>query len=170
VRWLRDGEEKRIAETINKNCAGQLPVFIIALHTCRRKSEQFSLEWKNVDLKRRKIFLGNAKNAKNKKDCYREIHMSDTCHRILEELFERRQKQKVPNKWVFQSTRYDQRLLAHGRSRMSDPVIVRARTKVQLIPDEELERLHPQPVAIVDIELKDRMRLRQRVDAVRNCG
>jgi integrase len=111
VRWLRDDEEKRIVETINKNCAVQLPAFIIALHTGMRKSEQFSLEWNNVDLERRKIFLGNTKNAKNKEGRYREIPMSDTCHRILGELFEKGRRQKVPNKWVFQSTRYDRHLL-----------------------------------------------------------
>jgi len=56
---------------------------------------------------------------------------------------------------------------AHDRPRMSDPVIVRARAKIQLIPAEELERLHPRLVAIVDITLKNSARLSQRVDAVR---
>ena len=39
--------------------------------------------------------------------------------------------------------------------------------KVQLIPDEELERLHPQLVAIVDITLRDGTHVSRRVDAVR---
>lgn len=56
---------------------------------------------------------------------------------------------------------------AHDRPRMSDPVIVRTRAKIQLIPDEELERLHPRLVAIVEITLKDGAHLSQRVDAVR---
>jgi integrase len=110
VRWLKDDEEKRIVETIQKNCPTQLPAFMVALHTGMRKGEQFSLEWSNVDLERRKIFLGNTK-SKSKEGRYREIPMSDTCHRMLAELFEKRKKQDEPNQWVFQSTRYDQRLL-----------------------------------------------------------
>jgi 2-methylcitrate dehydratase PrpD len=56
---------------------------------------------------------------------------------------------------------------AHDKARMQDPVIMRARAKVQLLPDEELEHLYPQLVAIVQVTLSNGNTFTQRVDAVR---
>lgn len=56
---------------------------------------------------------------------------------------------------------------AHDRERMKDPAILRERAKIQLIPDEKLERLMPLRVAIVEVTLSDGTRLTQRVDNVR---
>jgi 2-methylcitrate dehydratase PrpD len=56
---------------------------------------------------------------------------------------------------------------AHDPSRMKDPAVSRERTKINLIPDAELERLMPLRVAIVEVALADGTRLRQRVDNVR---
>jgi 2-methylcitrate dehydratase PrpD len=56
---------------------------------------------------------------------------------------------------------------AHDKARMQDPAILRQRAKVQLIPDEELERLIPKRVAIIEVTLTDGTRLTERVDAVR---
>ncbi len=56
---------------------------------------------------------------------------------------------------------------AHDKARMRDPTILRQRVKVLLVPDEELERLYPQRVAILEITLTDGRQLSQRVDAVR---
>jgi 2-methylcitrate dehydratase PrpD len=56
---------------------------------------------------------------------------------------------------------------AHDRDRLKDPATLRERSKVQLIPDPELERLMPLRVAIVDVTLSDGSRLSQRVDNVR---
>jgi 2-methylcitrate dehydratase PrpD len=50
---------------------------------------------------------------------------------------------------------------------LKDPATLRERAKVQLIPDEELERLMPLRVAIVNVTLEDGSRLTQRVDNVR---
>jgi 2-methylcitrate dehydratase PrpD len=44
---------------------------------------------------------------------------------------------------------------------------MRERAKVQLVPDEELERLIPKRVAIVEFKLTDGTRLDERVEAVR---
>src|SRR6202171_1164961 len=57
---------------------------------------------------------------------------------------------------------------AHDKERLKDPVILRERAKVELIPDEELEKRMPLRVAIVDVTLTDGTRLNQRVDNV--CG
>jgi 2-methylcitrate dehydratase PrpD len=56
---------------------------------------------------------------------------------------------------------------AHDKERLKDPATLRERTKVQLIPDQELERLMPLRVAIVTITLQDGSKLTQRVDNVR---
>jgi len=56
---------------------------------------------------------------------------------------------------------------AHDKARMKDPATLREREKVKLIPDEQLERLMPLRVAIVEVQLMDGMHLTQRVDNVR---
>jgi len=59
---------------------------------------------------------------------------------------------------------------AHDKPRMKDPAVLRERAKVQLIPDEELERQLPSREAIVDVILNDGTHLRERVDAVRGTA
>jgi 2-methylcitrate dehydratase PrpD len=56
---------------------------------------------------------------------------------------------------------------AHDKARMRDPAILRERAKIQLVPDEELERQYPKRESIVEVTLKDGTRLTERVDAVR---
>src|SRR6267154_747622 len=56
---------------------------------------------------------------------------------------------------------------AHDKGRMKDPATLRERGKVKLIPDEQLERLMPLRVAIVEVQLTDGTHLAQRVDNVR---
>lgn len=59
---------------------------------------------------------------------------------------------------------------AHDNARMQDPAILRLRAKVQLLPDEELQRLMPRRPAIVEVTLADGTRLTERVDAVRGTA
>jgi len=56
---------------------------------------------------------------------------------------------------------------AHDKERMHDPAVLRERNKVQLVPDEELEKLIPTRVAVVEVRLKDGTRLPDRVEHVR---
>jgi 2-methylcitrate dehydratase PrpD len=56
---------------------------------------------------------------------------------------------------------------AHDKDRMQDPSVLRERAKVQLVPDEELEKLIPVRVAIVEVTLSDGTRLTERVEHVR---
>ena len=56
---------------------------------------------------------------------------------------------------------------AHDKARMQNPVILAARSKIELVRDEDLEKLYPQLVAVVEVTLKDGMHFSQRVDAVR---
>src|SRR5882762_8461078 len=56
---------------------------------------------------------------------------------------------------------------AHDKARMKERATLREREKVKLIPDEQLERLMPLRVAIVEVQLMDGTHLTQRVDNVR---
>jgi 2-methylcitrate dehydratase PrpD len=56
---------------------------------------------------------------------------------------------------------------AHDKPRMQDPAVLRLRAKVQLIPDEELERRMPQREGTVDIFIDDGKRITEHVAAVR---
>jgi 2-methylcitrate dehydratase PrpD len=56
---------------------------------------------------------------------------------------------------------------AHDRPRMQDRDILRQRAKVNLIHDDELPKLLPVRVGVVEIELSDGTRLAERVSAVR---
>jgi 2-methylcitrate dehydratase PrpD len=56
---------------------------------------------------------------------------------------------------------------AHDKPRMQDPATMRQRGKVNLVHDEELNKLLPVRVAVVEIELTDGSLLTERVSAVR---
>jgi 2-methylcitrate dehydratase PrpD len=59
---------------------------------------------------------------------------------------------------------------AHDNARLHDPAVMRERAKIQLIPDEDLEKLLPKRVAIVEVTLADGTHLSERVDAVRGTA
>jgi 2-methylcitrate dehydratase PrpD len=59
---------------------------------------------------------------------------------------------------------------AHDTARMQDPAVLRQRAKVQLVPDEELQRRLPQREAIVEVTLTDGAKLTERVEAVRGSA
>jgi 2-methylcitrate dehydratase PrpD len=56
---------------------------------------------------------------------------------------------------------------AHDKVRMQDPAILREEAKVELIGEEELERLLPTRVGVVEVELTDGTRLTERVENAR---
>ena len=56
---------------------------------------------------------------------------------------------------------------AHDKARMQDPAVLREHAKVELVADEELERLLPTRVGIVDVELTDGTHLTERVENAR---
>jgi len=56
---------------------------------------------------------------------------------------------------------------AHDKARMQDAAILRERAKVEVIAEEELERLLPKRVAIVEVTLADGTRLAEHNDTVR---
>jgi 2-methylcitrate dehydratase PrpD len=59
---------------------------------------------------------------------------------------------------------------AHDKARMQDAAALRQRAKVELVRDEELAKLLPVRVAVVEVELADGTRLSERVSAVRGTA
>ena len=59
---------------------------------------------------------------------------------------------------------------AHDAARMKDPVVLRQRAKIQLVPDQELERLMPRREAVVDVTLTDGQTHSERVGNVRGTA
>lgn len=56
---------------------------------------------------------------------------------------------------------------SHDRALMSDPAMMRERSKVEIVASSALQKLYPQLVAIVEVVLRDGSRWTQRVDDVR---
>jgi 2-methylcitrate dehydratase PrpD len=56
---------------------------------------------------------------------------------------------------------------AHDKARMQDPAILREKAKIELMGDEELEKLLPTRVGVVEIELIDGTKLSERVENAR---
>ena len=56
---------------------------------------------------------------------------------------------------------------AHDKARMQDAAVLRERAKIELAPDEELEKLLPKRVAVVEATLTDGTQFSERVEAVR---
>ena len=81
IRFLSADEEERLREAIKKRFPKHMPEFDVALNTGMRKSEQFSLEWSQVSLTRKRIRLEKTKNGSD-----REIPLNKTCPNVLEAL------------------------------------------------------------------------------------
>ena len=56
---------------------------------------------------------------------------------------------------------------AHDVALMKDPMILRQRAKVELVPDAELEKLYPRRAGIVELTFKDGTVMKERVDDTR---
>lgn len=82
IRFLSEVEEERMRAVIAKRFPMHMPEFDVALHTGMRKSEQFSLEWSQVSLGRKRIKLEKTKNGSN-----REIPLNKTCLKVFETLY-----------------------------------------------------------------------------------
>jgi 2-methylcitrate dehydratase PrpD len=59
---------------------------------------------------------------------------------------------------------------ANDKPRMKDPAVLRQRAKVQLIPNDELERHEPRREAIVEVTLTDGTNLSEHVESVRGTA
>jgi 2-methylcitrate dehydratase PrpD len=59
---------------------------------------------------------------------------------------------------------------AHDKARMQDVRLLREKAKVELIPDEELEKRYPRRETTVEVTLADGTKLAERVEAVRGTA
>jgi 2-methylcitrate dehydratase PrpD len=59
---------------------------------------------------------------------------------------------------------------AHDQERMKDSVVLREKAKVQLLPDEALEKLYPKRVTVVEVILTDGGKFEERVEAVKGTA
>jgi integrase len=74
IRFLSENEEKRLRDAIKRRFSKHMPEFDVALNTGMRKSEQFSLEWSQLSLMRKRVRLEKTKNGSD-----REIPLNKTC-------------------------------------------------------------------------------------------
>jgi site-specific recombinase XerD len=81
IRFLTDEEEKKLRDVILRRCPKHIQEFDIALNTGMRKGEQFTLEWPEVSMTRKRIRLDETKNGRK-----REIPMNRTCLGAFETL------------------------------------------------------------------------------------
>lgn len=62
IRWLSEHEERALRKAIAENHPLRMPEFEIALGTGMRLSEQYSMNWGQVDLERNEVRLPKTKN------------------------------------------------------------------------------------------------------------
>ena len=98
VRFLSDTEEIRLRTTIEDRFKEFLPHFLLSIHTGMRMSEQYGLDWRQVDFERRQIHLPKTKNGDP-----RTIPLNSIALAALKELHGRGEKMKTMP--VFSSVR-----------------------------------------------------------------
>jgi integrase len=66
IRYLLDDEEKVLRKVMEKRYQCHIPALDVALFTGMRLSEQFSLTWDSIDLRRKEITLHETKNGSSR--------------------------------------------------------------------------------------------------------
>lgn len=92
IRFLSNEEEDLLRTEIVKSYPHRLPAFLISVHTGARASEQFRMQWREVDFDRRILTLPKTKNGDT-----RYIPLNQTAISALNEL--RKRRSSLP--WVF---------------------------------------------------------------------
>ena len=84
VRWLSAEEEVRLRAVISETCPEHTAELDLALHTGLRLSEQYSLDWENVNLARRVLTVPRPKNGE-----MRHVPLNESAMAALAELQKR---------------------------------------------------------------------------------
>ena len=92
IRFLSNEEEDILRREIVKSYPHHLPAFLISVHTGARASEQFRMQWRDVDFDRRILTLPKTKNGDT-----RYMPLNQTAISALNEL--RKRRSSLP--WVF---------------------------------------------------------------------
>ena len=66
IRWLTDAEESSLLDHIPSTSPVYRAAILIALHTGMRHGEQFSVEWGQVEMASRQIYLSKTKNGSDR--------------------------------------------------------------------------------------------------------
>ena len=93
IRYLLDDEELSLKQTVVKMFPEHLPELVIAIGTGVRKSEQYTLDWNQIDFNRKVVKLKKTKNH-----LAREVPMNSDVLAAFEEL---RGDRKTPAGRVF---------------------------------------------------------------------
>jgi len=93
IRYLLEEEEKSLKETISRMFREHLPELVIAIGTGMRKSEQYRLQWAQLDVKRKVVHLKKTKN-----NAARDVPMNSDVLAAFEML---QNEQKKPTGPVF---------------------------------------------------------------------
>jgi integrase len=67
IRFLTPEEEKQLCAVLAKKYASYLPAFLVSLHTGMRASEQWRLDWADVDLARKTLTVRKQKHGKGER-------------------------------------------------------------------------------------------------------
>lgn len=81
LRFLSREEYDRLSNAIRKSYPDQLPAFVVSVNTGMRLTEQYTIEWNQVDLKGRTIRLNKTKNGSA-----RTVHLNSDALAVLEPL------------------------------------------------------------------------------------
>jgi integrase len=92
IRFLTAAEEGRISKVLAGRFPSYLPAFLISLHTGLRASEQWSLRWSDVDLKRRILTVRKQKSGKGE----RHIPLNETAIAAFQSLEAGTNRNSVP--------------------------------------------------------------------------
>jgi integrase len=78
LRFLSREEYDRLCNAIRESYPDQLPAFVVSVNTGMRLTEQYTIEWNQVDLKRRTIRLNKTKNGSS-----RTVHLNSDALAVL---------------------------------------------------------------------------------------
>ena len=63
IRYLSNDEESRLVAVIQKKWPNRMPDLMLSLHTGLRASEQYSLDWRDIDTERKLLRVQKSKNG-----------------------------------------------------------------------------------------------------------
>jgi integrase len=84
VRFLTLDEEKRICAVLANRSPSYLPTFLVSLHTGMRASEQWRLQWHDVNFEQRTLTVQKLANTKNG----RHIPLNQIAIKALQDLYQ----------------------------------------------------------------------------------
>jgi integrase len=82
TRFLANEEEPVLVDTVRERFPEHVPALLVSLHTGLRSSEQFRLQWRDINFKQKQVTARATKNG----DPERHVPLNSTALKALEEL------------------------------------------------------------------------------------